>query len=173
MGSKNLLAGIVGFGILLGLAGGAWYLISQRQAKVCPFSGREIHPQARALVMLGGRRYEACCLRCAIIEAQQTGEQLRVLEVADFETTKLLDPDKAWFVENSRINYCISMSPAAASPGRKTVALRVFDRCAPSVYAFASEQQARAFMAQRGGVLKRLDDLQQESKAVASGAKAR
>ncbi len=173
MRTRTIVASIVGFGIVLVLLGGAWYLVSRRNAEVCPFSGRGIHPQARALVTIGGKKYQTCCLRCAIIEAQQTGKPLRVLRVADFETTKLLEPDKAWFVEGSHTNLCMSMSPAIASPGRETVAMRAFDRCSPSVYAFSSEKRASAFIAQRGGVLKSLDDLQQESKAAASGVKAR
>ncbi len=173
MQAKTVFATIVGLGVVLILVGGAWYVVSYRQTKVCPFSGRGIHPQTRALVTIGGQKYETCCLRCAIIEAQQTGKPLRVLSVADFETTKLLDPDKAWYVEGSQVNFCMSMSPAAQSPGRESVYVRAFDRCSPSVYAFANEQQARAFIAQRGGALRSLDDLQQESKAVEPGVKAR
>jgi hypothetical protein len=162
MHRKTIFAGIVSLGAVLALLGGGWYLVNRRNAEVCPFSGRRIHPQTRALVSIGGRRYQTCCVRCAIIEAQQTGKPLRVLKVADFETTKLLDPDKAWFVEGSQVNLCMSMSPAAVSPGRESVYRRAFDRCSPSVYAFANEQQARAFIVQRGGVLKHLKDLQQE-----------
>jgi len=143
--------------------GGAWYFVSHRQPKVCPFSGREIHPETRALVTIGGRRYETCCVRCAIIEAQQTGKPLRVLRVAAFSTGKLIDPRSAWFVESSDVNLCMRMSPAVESPGRESAYVRTFDRCSPSVLAFSSEQQARGFIAQHGGMLKRIDDLQMEA----------
>ena len=161
MRKRIVFAGVLGLGAVLVILG-AWYLLTQRQAKVCPFSGRGIHPQTRALVALGGRKYETCCVRCAIIEARQTGKPLRVIKVADFATSKLLNPNKAWFVEGSAVNLCMSMSQAAESPGRESVYLRGFDRCSPSALAFSSEQQARAFMAQHGGVLKRIDDLQRE-----------
>ncbi|MFP5230189.1 MAG: hypothetical protein ACLGXA_21445 [Acidobacteriota bacterium] len=148
--------------ILAGL-GVAWYFVSHQQPKVCPFSGRMIHPQTRALVTIGGKKYETCCVRCAIIEAQQTGKPLRVLEVADFETGKLVAPKSAWYVESSDVNLCMRMAPAAESPGRESVYMRGFDRCSPSALAFRSEEQARAFMAQHGGALKRLDDLEREA----------
>ena len=45
-----------------------------------PFRDVMIHAQTRALVTIGGQKYETCCVRCAIIEAQQTGKPLRVLE---------------------------------------------------------------------------------------------
>ena len=163
MRTKIAVAGIVGLGAVLAVLG-TWYLLTQRQAAVCPFSGREIHPQTRALVTIGGRKYETCCVRCAIIEARQTGKSLRVLKVADFETSKLLNPNKAWFVEGSGVNLCMSMSQAAESPGRESVYLRGFDRCSPSALAFSSEKQARAFISEHGGILRRLEDLQDESK---------
>ena len=164
MRKRIVFAGVLGLGAVLVILGGAWYLLTQRQAKVCPFSGRGIHPQTRALVTIGGRKYETCCVRCAIIEARQTGKSLRVLKVADFETSKLLNPNKAWFVEGSGVNLCMSMSQAAESPGRESVYLRGFDRCSPSALAFSSEKQARAFISEHGGILRRLEDLQDESK---------
>lgn len=165
MQRKFLIAGIVALAGILALAGGAWYLLHQQQAKVCPLSGRPIQPKTRALVIIGGKDYETCCVRCAITEAQQTGKPLRIRKVADFENGKLIDPANAWFVESSDVNLCMRMSPATLSPGRQTVHLRVFDRCAPSVLAFSSEKDARAFIAQHGGVLKRLEDLLKEAQS--------
>ncbi len=168
MRTRHNIIGI--FALVVALAGlaGAWYLVSHRQAKVCPFSGRLIHAQARAVVLIGGHKYETCCVRCAIIEARQTGKPLRILKVADFETSKLIDPASAWFVESSEVNLCMRMSPEAESPGRESVYLRGFDRCSPSAFAFSDERQARAFIAQHGGALKRLADLEREA-ALAAG----
>lgn len=163
MRTKILVPGLIGFVAVLAMLGGAWYLVRQRQTKICPFSGRLIHAQTRARVTIGGRQYQTCCVRCAIIEARQTGKPLRILKVADFETGKLIDPVRAWFVESSDMNLCMRMSPAAESLGRESVYMRGFDRCSPSALAFRNEQQARAFMVQHGGVLKRLDDLQGEA----------
>jgi hypothetical protein len=162
MRTKILISGIVGLCAVLGLFGGAWYLLHERQAKICPFSGREIHPETRALVTIGGKKFETCCVRCAIIEAQQTGKPLRVLKVADFETSKLMDPGDAWFVEGSAVNMCMRMSSAAESQGRESVYVRAFDRCSPSALAFSNEQHARDFVARHGGALKRLADLESE-----------
>ena len=162
MRKRVIFAGILGLGAVLAVLGGAWYLVSQRQANVCPFSGRAIHPQTRALVTIGGKKYETCCVRCAIVEAQQTGKSLRIEKVADFDTGKLMNPANAWFVESSTVNLCMRTAPAAESPGGDTVYLRAFDRCSPSTLAFSDEQRARAFIAQHGGSLTRLDDLLSE-----------
>ena len=163
MRTRIILATVFGLAVVLAALGGAWYLLRQQQTKVCPFSGRPIHPQTRAFVTVGGQKYETCCVRCAVIEAQQTGKRLRVLKVADFETSKLLNPDSAWFVEGSDVNFCARMAPATQSPGREETYIRAFDRCSPSILAFSSEEDARAFIASHGGALKRLDDLEREA----------
>lgn len=159
---KSFWRGLTVFVAGVVLVATTWHLINHRRANVCPFSGREIHPQTRTLVNIDGKNYETCCVRCAIIEAQQTGKPLRVLKVADFQTSKLLSPTDAWFVEGSEVNLCMSMSHAAESPGRESVYIRGFDRCTPSTLAFSNERQAREFIAQHGGSLKRLDDLLHE-----------
>ena len=163
MRTRILVAGTIGLIAVLALLGGGWYFVTHGSAKVCPFSGREIHPQTRTLVSIGGKKYETCCVRCAIIEAQQTGKPLQVLKVAAFDTSRLMDPNDAWFVEGSAVNMCMRMSPAAESPGRESVYLRGFDRCSPSILAFSSEQHARDFIAQHGGALKRLNDFESEA----------
>lgn len=171
MRARTVIAGIVGLGVVIAASLAAWHVLNRGEA-VCPFSGRGIHSQMRAQVSIAGRNYETCCLRCGITEARQTGKPFRVLEIADFETGKLLVADKAWYVEGSPVNLCTSETPGAESKDRQTVCLRNFDRCSPSVLAFSSEERARSFIAQHGGVFKSLDDLQQESKPVGSGVKA-
>ena len=162
MRMRIIFAAIFGLMAIVAALGGAWYLLHQQQTKVCPFSGRPIHPQSRAFVTVGGKEYETCCVRCAIIEARQTGKSLRILKVANFETGKLMDPAKAWFVEGSSVNFCTRMAPTATGSGKGIVYLRAFDRCSPSILAFPNEKDARAFIAQDGGVLVRLDDLLKE-----------
>ena len=163
MQTRPNFIGILALVAVLAVLGGAWYFVSHRQPKVCPFSGREIHPETRAVVTVGGKKYEVCCVRCAIIEAQQTGKPLKVLKVADFETSKLIDPVSAWFVESSNVNLCMRMAPAAESRGRESVYVRTFDRCSPSVMAFSTEQHARDFIDRHSGALKRLADLERET----------
>ena len=65
-----LFSVLIGLGIMAALAAGSWYLIHHRGEKVCPLSGRPIHPQTRALAIIGRKKYETCCVRCAIAEAQ-------------------------------------------------------------------------------------------------------
>jgi hypothetical protein len=160
-----MIATVLALGVILAALGGGWFILHQRQATICPFSNRPIHAQTRTVVTIGGQKYETCCVRCAIVEAQQTGKSLRILKVADFETSRLIDPSSAWFVESSAVNLCMRVSPAAESAARDSVYMRGFDRCSPNALAFSSEQKARTFITQHGGSLKRLADLEQETTA--------
>ena len=162
MQKRLIVAGVFGASVVIALALGGWWLVRQHEAKVCPLSGRVIHKETRAFVTIGGRNYETCCLRCALIEARQTGKRLQVREVADFDTSRLLDPQQAWYVEGSDVNLCMRTTQSAQNPSGHGVYLRAFDRCSPSVLAFRDEQHARAFMKQHGGVMKRLGDLLRE-----------
>lgn len=169
MQKRLMIAGVFGASVMIALALGGWWLVRQHSARVCPLSGRVIHKQTRAFVTIGSRDYETCCLRCALIEARQTGKRLRVREVADFDTSRLLDPAKAWYVEGSDVNLCMRTTPGAQNPSGHGVYLRMFDRCSPSVLAFKDETGARKFMAQHGGALQRLDDLLREVRAPGRG----
>lgn len=163
MRTRNIFAMVFGLAVIVAALGGGWYLLHQEQTKICPFSGRPIHPQTRAFVAIGGKKYETCCVRCAIIEAQQTGKPLRILKVADFETRKLLDPASAWFLVDSSVDFCARMAPMTKNPDNEDIYFPAFDRCSPSILAFSSEKQARAFIAKHGGTIKRLDDLEREA----------
>lgn len=171
MRTKTIVVAVVAVALVIIALGGAWYLLERKPEAVCPFSGRGIHVQTRARVRIGGREYETCCVRCAIIEAQQTGKPLRVLEVGDFETGNLLIADRAWFVEGSAVNPCMSMAPKAGRGDQHTVCLLGFDRCSPSDLAFSSEGQARTFAVQHGGTLKHLSDLECEIRTETPGVK--
>jgi hypothetical protein len=163
MRTRNIFATVFAFAIIVAALVGGWHLQRQRQTKICLFSGRAIPSKTRAFVTVGVKEYETCCLRCAIIEAQQTGKSLSILKVADFETRKLLDPASAWFVEGSTVDFSARMATGTESPGEEAVYVCDFDRCSPRILPFSSEKHARAFIASHGGVIKRLDDLEREA----------
>ncbi len=102
MNRKTSAIAILSVAVLAAAGIRVWYLLNREPETLCPFSGRGIQTKARVWVSIG--KYETCCVRCAITEAQQTGKPLRVLEVGDFETGKLLAAHKACFVEGSPVN---------------------------------------------------------------------
>ena len=156
MNDRNWLLGSIILAVVAAVTGGAWYVL-QKPPGICELSGRPIHDNMRTVVRIGGRKIHTCCPRCPLTLARQTGETVEFLRVTDYATSRPLDPAQAFFVNESRVQVCyaprIKLDEARA-PYRK-----MFDRCEPSLIAFARMEDARAFMAVNGGSLKRLSDL--------------
>jgi len=146
---------------VLALAG-YWYL-ERTQPELCRICQRPIHAQARAVVEENGQREAVCCVRCAFRQREQQHVGVRLLEVTDYVSGRPLAPENAFYVEGSRIVLCERHEPLLDET--KHAHERVFDRCAPSLYAFARAEEARAFAAENGGVLRRLPEVLTEIEA--------
>ena len=142
---------------LLALAAGVVTWLRQPLSAGCTICQRPIHANTHVVALVDGRQIEACCPRCVLTVREQDGKDARLLQVSDYLTARPLRPAAAYYVEGSAVEVC--SSPRLRSYARRTVFERRFDRCAPSLLAFAKEEQARAFMAENGGALKRLEDL--------------
>ncbi|MFB3153314.1 MAG: hypothetical protein ACE10I_02445, partial [Candidatus Acidiferrales bacterium] len=75
----------------------------------------------------------------------------------DYVTGRPLAPFDAYFVDGSRVEVCTA--PRLKLDEMRTAYVRLFDRCGPSLLAFAREEEARDFIARFGGRLQRLDAL--------------
>lgn len=158
-GVLTYLSVIVLVGVVLGSAYALWYT----HPVVCEISGRPIHDNMHTVVEVDGKRMHACCPRCPLTLMAQLNEEARILSVRDFQTGETLAAEKAYFVSGSRIEVCTA--PRMKIDDRGGVYVRAFDRCEPSLLAFAREKDARAFMAENGGTLQRLDELMREAEA--------
>ena len=154
--SKSVMSIVV---LALLTAGGYWLL--QRTAPAeCKVCRREIHAAARAVIEVDGKQEAVCCVRCAMTLDEQEQKTVRLVEVTDYLRHTSLAPKDAFYVEGSRIVLCLSHE--AHMDETKHTQARVFDRCEPSVYAFAHREEAEAFAAQNGGVVLGLADLMKE-----------
>ena len=156
MTDRNWLVGSITLAVLAAVTAGAWYAL-QKQPGICELSGRPIHDTMRTIGRSGGRKVHACCPRCPLTLARQTGETVEFLRVTDYATSRPLDPARAFFISDSRVQVCYA--PRLKLDEARTPYVQLFDRCGPSLLAFAREEDARAFIAVNGGSLKRLSDL--------------
>ncbi len=125
----------------------------------CVLSDRAIHPgTATEVAVGGGPSGPACCIRCAITYAQQTGKKVRVISVTDYLTHKQIKPDRAFYVTGSNVAPCVG-PPMKATAGRRECCMLGFDRCAPSTLAFADEQDAIRFQREHGGRIETFAEL--------------
>lgn len=136
---------------------GYWFL-QKTEPDVCRICRREIHAESRAVIEVDGRREPVCCVRCALTLVRQQGSSVRLVEVSDYVTGRPINPTAAFYVEGSRVVRCEKHEPMLLDPTKHPYE-RVFDRCEPSVYAFARRDAAEGFAARNGGSLRTLAEL--------------
>ena len=147
--------------VVAGLFAGGYLLVNRRSRTQCGFCQRHINPQAHVVAEVGSKRRDVCCAHCAVTEARQEKKSLRLVEVTDYPTGKMVSPEGAWFVEDSRVIACQhDMSKMDESKHAEHLA---FDRCSPGTFAFSDRKTAEAFVEQNGGVLRSLPELLAEA----------
>jgi nitrous oxide reductase accessory protein NosL len=112
------------------------------------------------IVEIGGNRRNVCCAHCALTEGRQEKKPVRFIEVTDFRTGKGLDPQRAWFVDGSRVIAC-EHDMAKMGEMKQTDQIS-FDRCSPGTFAFADRKAAEEFVAENGGEVHDLAHLARE-----------
>ncbi len=161
--SKQAKAATLGLSILLlaGIAGAGYWLLRETKPSACPICARGIHPHSSAVVLIGRQPVRVCCIRCGITHNFQVGKPGAVIEVTDFISNEPVKPEGALYVEGSQISLC---DPHASSlvDETKHPMDRIFDRCEPSIYAFAHREDAEAFVRQNGGKLLTWEELKKE-----------
>lgn len=162
MAQKISIAAIVLLVVVAGLLVSGNWLVSRRAETVCGFCNRPIQARLGVVADVGGRRKHVCCTRCAVTEARQENKTLRLISVTDYASGKSVVPNQAWFVEDSRAMACDH--DAAMVDESKHAHSLSFDRCSPGTFAFAQREDADAFVANNGGVVRRLEEMLGEVK---------
>ena len=136
------------------------YFESWLQPTGCAFCGRQVHADMQVAFQKENEETVrmACCLRCVITEAEQTGDRIRVLWVSDYVSHDRLKPDKAICLVGSTINS--DSGPPVEVPGsRREQSELKWDRCLPSVIAFRKRDEALKFQQRAGGDIQTFRDL--------------
>lgn len=166
MAVRTVLAAVIGLALVGACVVGGWYVLHEHPPAFCEISGRPIHGNMHTLVEVDGEKLYACCARCPLTLAAQTGKPVRILEVADYLSGRTLPAPDAYYVDGSRVEVCTA--PLLKRDENRAAYVRLFDRCAPSLLAFARAEDARAFVGEHGGTIKRLPELMRERSAPAA-----
>jgi hypothetical protein len=165
MKRRNILLAVLA--VVVGLAAaaaaprlGQWWMAAPHG--YCPICRRHEHGDSVVKLQAQGEGViEACCLSCALSYGRQTSKPVTILSVTNHETGKPLNPDNATFVLGSEVSPC---THNAQQLRLEAEALPVqWDRCLPSILAFATRESADAFRAQHGGTLRSFQELQQQA----------
>ncbi len=138
------------------LLAGEW-TVQQRSQELCGICQRHIHKEAGVIAEIGGKRKHVCCAHCAITEGFQEHKPVKLIEVTDYHSGRKLDPAHAWYVDGSRIVACTH--DMTRMNEMKQVENTAFDRCSPGTFAFATHDDADAFAANNGGVVRSLGEM--------------
>jgi hypothetical protein len=160
MAKKASIYGAVAVLVFCALYAGGYWLIHRRSAELCSICSRHIKPEAHVVVEIGGRRRDVCCAHCALTEGRQENKPVRFIEVTDYRTGKGLDPQRAWYVDGSRVIACDH--DMAKMDEMKHMDQMSFDRCSPGTFAFADRKAAETFVAENGGEIRDFPGLLRE-----------
>lgn len=138
---------------------GYWFVL-RSQPELCTACQRHISAKSRAVVEVSEKREPVCCVRCGLTIERQEHQPVRLIEVTDYNSGRALAPDTAYYVEGSRVMLC-EHHEGLVDPAKRPYEV-VFDRCMPSVFAFARQEEATAFASSNGGSVLRLSQVIEE-----------
>lgn len=141
--------------IAVGYAG--WTIYRDSRTGYCEFSARPVHTQTKAVALVDGEKKIFCCPACAFTLRAQTGQSVNFLELTDYETARPLAPEGAFVVRGSEVNMCVTQHMLLEE--NKQAAPMDFDRCMPSLVAFARREAAEHFLQVHGGTLVSFQEL--------------
>lgn len=156
---RNVILLLSALAVAGALLGGYWVVL-RSQPELCAACHRHISEKSRAVVEVSGRREPVCCVRCGLTIERQEHQPVKLTEVTDYNSSKPLAPDTAYYVEGSRVMLC-EHHEGLVDPAKRPYEV-VFDRCMPSVFAFARQEEASAFAASNGGSVLRLSQVIEE-----------
>lgn len=157
MAHKISYAALVLLVVVAGLLMFGEWSLQRRSEEVCGFCARHIHRQAGVVAEIEGKRHHVCCAHCAVTEGLQEHKPVKLIEVTDYNSGRKLDPSRAWYVDGSGIVACTHDMTHINE--MKHVENRIFDRCSPGTFAFASHDDADVFASKNGGVVRTIGEM--------------
>jgi hypothetical protein len=122
-----------------------------QRAGMCPFCDRMVHSATAYRIKVGDRVVDACCPRCGMrAQVNQEGGKGGMAWATDVNTGEQVAAESAVYVEGGDVQYCThGDQPMMREPhGAST---RQYDRCLPTLVAFKTPQEAKAYQEQHGG----------------------
>jgi hypothetical protein len=138
---------VVILAVALGYAGLKAFRASS--AEECYACRRLIHAHSRTVALANGHARLFCCPACALSEHEQEGKPVKVTQLMSFLTGATLSPDGAYMVKGSDVNLCATKHRIITADKRPADVH--YDRCAPSLLAFARRSEAVEFVREHGG----------------------
>ncbi|HUI07015.1 MAG TPA: hypothetical protein VL486_08410 [Verrucomicrobiae bacterium] len=123
-----------------------------RSEHVCAVCDREeCKGMAFRMTLENGKTIETCCPRCALHYLEANHVTARHMEATDYATGRWVDAAQAVYVSASDVHPCAALETRVDPQG--CCLAKAYDRCLPSLVAFAARDEAVAFQKDHGGQL--------------------
>jgi hypothetical protein len=149
MERRGWLGWLAGFLVVLVLGFAGWRTIAHADDGRCYACNRPVHAHSRTVAFSDGQRRVFCCPACALSRQEQAGKPVTITELTSFLTGKALSPDSAYVVKGSDVNMC-ERTRGLVDADKRPADLH-YDRCSPSLLAFAQRDEAVEFTREHGG----------------------
>ena len=137
--------------VAIGLASYLAYRYETRpNPNFCNICNRPIHPGMSFLVQTDGHTERACCPRCGMHYALNHPGRDQRLWATDINSGKMIPAETAYYDEGGNINYCAAHGEAVQRQPQG-VSVRDYDRCLPTLVAFATRAEAETYQREHGG----------------------
>jgi len=117
---------------------------------LCQMCNRDIPKQTAFRMDTTHGTVMACCPRCAMHHIINHPGLVRHAWATDFHSGRMIPAQSAYYDEGGDVQYCTAHeSPVERTP--MGVQMRTYDRCLPTLVAFAKQDEAEAYRQQHGG----------------------
>jgi hypothetical protein len=149
MERRSWVGAVVGVLILAILGYAGWRSFRYSNADECYACKRPIHAHSKTAAVVNGHARLFCCPACALSQHEQMGKPIQVTQLTSFLSGKALAPENAYVVKGSNVNMC-ERTHELIQEDKRPADLH-YDRCAPSLIAFAQRSEALEFAREHGG----------------------
>ena len=150
MRAKAILVTIAALAAIVGVSFLAYRWEAPRKPAICQVCGRDIHKQTAYRMDTTDGTIETCCPTCAMHYLLDHPGTVREAWTTDFASGRIIPAQSAYYDEGGDVQYCTAHHPPVER-GLHGVRMRVYDRCLPTLVAFETQQEARAYQQQHGG----------------------
>lgn len=150
MRAKPILVSIAAILAIVGVALLAYRWEAPRQPDLCQVCSRPIPQQTAYRMETAQGAIHACCPRCALHDMIDHPGRVRRAWATDFDSRRLIRAETAYYDEGGDVQYC-THGHELMEREPQGVRVRVYDRCLPTLVAFATRDEAETYRQQHGG----------------------
>ena len=147
---ERFLITILALAAIAGASFSVYRWQASRSPALCQVCDRVIPKQTAYRLDTTDGSIKACCPACAMHFLLQHPGTVRESWASDFSSGRLIPAASAYFDEGGDAQYCTAHHPGMER-GPQGVSTRVFDRCLPTLVAFATRDDAERYRHQHGG----------------------